>query len=144
ITDDAAAAISDPCPATGAAGSSANLTVTVQYVVTGGASPPPGQPPHVSRSAAAGISVIVVPAGDATATPVASGVTDATGVAAFSAAPGSYWVIVPPPAPNTPAASLPLSFVLLPDGTRAQQWAAVDVAAGIPQAITLSLTVFAP
>jgi len=51
----------------------------VLYVISGGAPPPHGEPTPVHRSVAGGVEVRVIPAGDGTAVPVATAMTDDQG-----------------------------------------------------------------
>lgn len=146
------------------------LTVTVGLVAPGGApmAPPdmdrppvagglsgtasPPNPPGGTAPAApalpiepvAGVAVWAVAPGDATATPEATAVTDANGVALLQLSAGPHWVFVP----RTMAAeSGPLGAVItgaMPDGSLTPMWAAVDLTDGNPAAITLAGTQLNP
>lgn len=123
-----------------AAGSAAaSLNVQVEFLLMGGAAPPPGTSPHVGHRPAPGLQVRVVPVGDASAVPVASGVTDNTGALSLQLPAGSSWVFVPLPADNPGAFGQPPPLVTMPDGTRVLQWAQVDVPSGGSESVTLSI-----
>ena len=132
-------------------GGMGTVTVHVEYVVSGGARPRPDPasgrqppPPEPTRSPAAGVVVQAVPAGDGTAAPAASSVTDSAGSADLVLPAGAYWLIVPRP-PAGSAGPLAAAIVReLPDGTGVSSWASVDLAAGATPEVTLSLVQLRP
>lgn len=130
------------CPTPVTVADSASLSVQVQYVGQGGAPPPPGVtlPPHVLGPAPQ-TTVQALPVGDGTATPVASGTTDDTGVVTLTLPPGSYWIVIPSPGGRSVSGPMPPSLTQLPDGTPVFDWKPVDLAPGDSQSLTLSLSV---
>ncbi|HZU78234.1 MAG TPA: hypothetical protein VFA70_15810 [Dehalococcoidia bacterium] len=127
ITEDATTVLTTGCPL-----SAGNLTVTVQNVASDGASP------------AVGVDVLAVPAGDATAPPVASGTSDAAGVVALSLPASDYWLIIPQPASDSAPVAQAQSYTAAPDGTPVAQWTAVTITGSALQSVTLSISQVVP
>ncbi len=127
------------------------VTVHVEYVVSGGARPRPDPasgrpppPPEPTRYPAVGVVVQAVPAGDGTAAPAATAVTDPAGIAALVLPAGSYWLIVPRPPAGSAGPGAAAIVRELPDGTSVSSWASVDLDPGATPEVTLSLVQLRP
>lgn len=120
------------------------IDVHVQYAIAGGVPPSAGgSDSTASGPIASGVSVLVVPAGDASVSPVAAGVTNDNGCVELQLPPGQYWVYIP----YDPAAQGIISAAMLsrlPDDTVVLAWGSVDLPDDGPIALTLTITIAAP
>jgi hypothetical protein len=109
----------------------AELAVTVQ--LSGGGAV--RQPRPISTE------VQVAPAGEADVQPIATARTGPDGTASLTVPAGHYWVFVPVSGAEELRAA---AQTVLPNGVAVSGWAAVDLAPGATQAITLTLRNMAP
>ena len=119
------------------------VLVQAEYLYLPGAAPE-GADPGAARMPAAGLEVRAVPAGDGTASPIATATTAEDGSAALALGEGSYWVFIPAEATTAIPAGTATRLVQMPDGTPVVQWAHAEVGPGASQVVPLTIEAGAP
>jgi hypothetical protein len=117
----------------------ATLTVQVVFRWLEGVDAASNEPVRVVERPVAGAEVWAVPAGEGSATPVATLITDEMGTAVAELVPGSYWLLVPLREPRAPGVVSIARGESLPDGTRVLGWTSVELERGIPASTTIIL-----
>jgi hypothetical protein len=125
----------------GQIGSTAAISVDVQYVDCLASAGDEAASATVSRSSATGITVNAVAAGDGTADPVTSATSSGFGGTALNLSPGTYWLFVPLIS-DAATDSATYNVTTMPDGTPVLAWVEVEITPAsnaIRDSVTLSI-----